>query len=115
MIHVDTPAMRLELTSESGRLVGALATGTLGIRPEDIDLAGEAPAPGRAVVAAEVSYVEPMGGEALLGLIVGGQELVARVRQHRGVRPGERVDAVIDTGRAYLFDGETEKLALAPR
>ena len=96
VIHVDTPAMRLELTSESGRLVGALATGTLGIRPEDIYLAGEAPAPGRAVVAAEVSYVEPMGGEALLGLIVGGQELVgagasaprraarrARRRRHR--------------------------------
>ena len=65
-------------------------------------------------MAAEVSYVEPMGGEALLGLIVGERELVARVREHRGRRVGERISIGIETKRVYLFDGTSEELVLAP-
>ena len=82
--------------------------------PEHIDLAGEEPVPGRTVVKTEVSYVEPMGGEALMGFIVGEKELVAKVREHRGVRVGEHVSVAIETRRVYLYDRGTERLALAP-
>ena len=113
-IHVDAAALSLDLGHDGGRLTRPVTNAVLGIRPEDIVLAGEDAAPSLTVVRAEVSYVEPMGGEALLGLAIGGQEVVARVRKHRGARVGEHVTIGIDTRRAYLYDRESERLALAP-
>ena len=113
-IHVEATGLRLGLDANGREIDGLPAAATLGIRPEHVDLAGEEPAPGRTVVRAEVSYVEPMGGEALMGFIVGEKELVAKVREPRGVRAGEHVDVAIETRRVYLYDRETERLALAP-
>ena len=106
-LHFALPVAGQQIKTLGGRQA------VLGIRPEHIDLVDAAPA-GRVVMAAEVSYVEPMGGEALLGLIVGERELVARVREHRGRRVGERISIGIETKRVYLFDGTSEELVLAP-
>ena len=114
-IRVETAALTLDLGHDAGQLLRPVTKGVLGVRPEDIELVGEASAPGRAVVSAEVSYVEPMGGEALLGLIIGGQEVVARVREHRGARAGEQVTVGFYTKRVYLYDHESKALALAPQ
>ena len=113
-IRVEAKGLGLVIDANGRRFDEPPATAILGIRPEHIDLAGEEPAPGRTVVRAEVSYVEPMGGEALMGFIVGERELVAKVREPRGVRAGEHVSVAIETRRVYLYDQETERLALAP-
>ena len=113
-IHVEAEGMGLVLDANGRQFDEPPATVILGVRPEHIDLAGEEPVPGRTVVKTEVSYVEPMGGEALMGFIVGEKELVAKVREHRGVRAGEHVSVAIETRRVYLYDRGTERLALAP-
>ena len=113
-IHVEAEGMGLVLDADGRRFDEPPTNAILGIRPEHIDLVGEEPAPGQTVVKTEVSYVEPMGGEALMGLIVGEKEFVARVREPRGVRVGEIVSIGIETRRVYLYDRESERLALAP-
>ena len=113
-LHVDAQDLHLILDAGGKRFESPLATAILGVRPEHIDLAGDGPEPGRTVVKAEVSYVEPMGGEALMGFLVGGKELVARVREPRGVRAGEHVSVGIETRRVYLYERESERLVLAP-
>ena len=107
-IHIDTDALQFKLprAAHAADLRGHDAM--LGIRPEHIELVSGDQAPDWAVVSAGVSYVEPMGGEALLGLTVGERELVARVREHRGVRVGQSVDVGIQIARVYLFDRATE-------
>ena len=113
-IRVEAKGLGLVLDANGRRFDDPPASAILGIRPEHIDLAGAEPTPDRTVVRAEVSYVEPMGGEALMGFVVGEKELVAKVREPRGVRAGEHVSVAIETRRVYLYDRESERLALAP-
>jgi multiple sugar transport system ATP-binding protein len=89
---------------------------TLGIRPEDIDLAGEEGIPaspgedGSVVGSAE--SVEPMGNEVLLHADVSGTSLLARIGPELLPRVGATYRLRIDPGRAHLFDPRTGEAAI---
>jgi multiple sugar transport system ATP-binding protein len=85
--------------SRSGRL-------TVGVRPEDIYLAGPA-APGATVaVQAVIEAVEPMGNEIFVYARAGEQDLVARIEPRRLPRPDESVELLLDVARLHYFDAD---------
>jgi multiple sugar transport system ATP-binding protein len=103
--HVDVP-----LPVRSGVVRDALRSQrlTLGIRPEDIYLAGGVAPPGGGVeVGAVVEAVEPMGNEIFVYARVGGQELVARIAPKRLPAVDETVRLLFDAERIHFFDAET--------
>jgi multiple sugar transport system ATP-binding protein len=77
---------------------------TLGIRPEDIELAdGESPRS----VAAHVTVVEPMGEESYLHLDVGDHELTASIDGDYVVGNDQRIRIEFPAGRVHAFDAES--------
>ncbi|HEX6965165.1 MAG TPA: sn-glycerol-3-phosphate ABC transporter ATP-binding protein UgpC [Gemmatimonadaceae bacterium] len=82
----------------------------LGIRPEDVRVspssdATSAPAVGQA----RVEIVEPLGGETLVTMRAGDQELTARVPPHAEIGVGRGVALAFDVGRIHLFDPATQQ------
>lgn len=88
------------LASDLGNIV-------LGIRPEHLDLHRPTGQGAPSSPAAEITFVEPMGGEALIGFDVGGHEVVARIDSRQKFRTGECVEFVIDLGQIHLFNAGT--------
>ena len=87
---------------------GSAASGTLlGIRPEHCELRRDGDDASRTDPAVDIVFVEPMGGEALIGLDLEGNQISARVDTRRKFRTGERVTLAIDAEQAHLFDPET--------
>ncbi|XVH32488.1 ABC transporter ATP-binding protein [Haloferacaceae archaeon DSL9] len=77
---------------------------TLGIRPEDVELAdGDGPE----TAVAEVRVVEPMGRENLLHLNVGGVDVVASIASEYDIAGGETVRVTLPREKIHVFDGET--------
>jgi multiple sugar transport system ATP-binding protein len=56
---------------------------------------------------APVSVVEPMGGNALLSLDLGGQEITATHKGRDLPRPGDRLAVTCSLENLHLFDRET--------
>ena len=73
-----------------------------GVRPEHLIL-------GKGGMAVEVSVIEPMGSETQLFAKVGGQRIVALVRQRLAAKPGDKLSLVADTSAIHLFDAETRQ------
>jgi len=48
-----------------------------------------------------------MGGEALIGLDLEGNQVAARIDTRKRFRAGESVSLVIDSEQAHLFDSDT--------
>ncbi|HEX6308762.1 MAG TPA: sn-glycerol-3-phosphate ABC transporter ATP-binding protein UgpC [Longimicrobiales bacterium] len=84
---------------EGGRIV-------VGIRPEDIYLAGDGP-PSARRAPVMVEAVEPMGNEVFVYARAGAEELVARVVPHRLPTPEESVEIALDPRRMHYFDPAT--------
>jgi multiple sugar transport system ATP-binding protein len=84
----------------------------LGVRPEDIYVAGEGVPAG--VQASEVDSVlevmEPMGNEVFVYSRSGAHALVARVVPQSLPDPGATVRLVLDTSKVHFFDAETEEV-----
>ena len=74
---------------------------TIGVRPEDIDVATSPAAGGDQ---AQVSVVEPMGSETLVTLDYRAQRLVARVPADRVFEPGQRAFVRFAPDRTLRFD-----------
>ena len=74
---------------------------TIGVRPEDVDVA-LSPASDREE--ARVSVVEPMGSETLVTLDYRAQRLVARVPADRVFEPGQRAFVRFAPERTVTFD-----------
>jgi multiple sugar transport system ATP-binding protein len=72
----------------------------LGVRPEHVRLGTEG-------VAAEVTLVEPIGGEAYVHLHADGLELVARTDAALRPAAGDTVRVSVRPGDTHLFDAET--------
>ena len=86
----------------SGRAGGAL---TLGVRPEHLSRAGEAPASaheGRLDVV--IDLVQPTGTRTYVQFRVGDQEVTAELPAHSVERPGARIVLAVDMARVTLFD-----------
>jgi multiple sugar transport system ATP-binding protein len=98
----------------NGRWAGSFARQsgkdfTLGIRPEDISVAGtEEPHAGRAVVRMVLDLVEPMGNEMFLYARSSEQMVVARVAPQELPPPGSEIQLALDLEKAHLFDSATE-------
>ena len=79
----------------------------LGIRPEHCELRRDSDDTSRADPVIDIVFVEPMGGEALIGLDLEGNQISARVDTRQKFRTGERVRLAIDAEQAHLFDAGT--------
>lgn len=83
---------------------------TLGIRPEHVHLSRE---PLAEAWEAQVSLVEPHGGQSYLELELDGSPFTAVERAEAGYQPGEKVWASLAADRLYIFNLQTgERLAL---
>ncbi|WP_299821517.1 sn-glycerol-3-phosphate ABC transporter ATP-binding protein UgpC [uncultured Jannaschia sp.] len=85
------------------------ASVTLGLRPEAIAPQGMA-GPMRRPFAfeADITLVEPLGGEALIFLALGDREMTARVfRPPARLAPARGVQFLVDLAEASVFDGGT--------
>ncbi|MDX1429564.1 MAG: sn-glycerol-3-phosphate ABC transporter ATP-binding protein UgpC [Rhodothermales bacterium] len=82
---------------------------TLGIRPEDIYVAGSPYAPGpTSECEFTLEVVEPMGNEIFVYARNDGQQIVARVAPQSLPQPGESISLAFDTSKLHFFDAETE-------
>ncbi|QCJ45942.1 ABC transporter ATP-binding protein [Haloprofundus sp. MHR1] len=102
-----TDGVTYQFTDGQTSVLGSRGRVTLGIRPEDVELAGES---GPDTVEATVEVVEPMGREHLLHLDVGGDEVTASVSGDYDIDIGDRVRLQFPRDRIHAFDagsGET--------
>ena len=82
---------------------GAIPEGlavSYGIRPGDLELAGEG-------IAAKVVVVEPTGAETELLVDVGGQSLTVVLHGRTTAQPDDVVHLRIDASKAHAFDGRS--------
>ncbi len=85
----------------------------MGVRPEDIYIAGSPYIPGPVVETATViDVIEPMGNEIFLYTRSLEQSIVARISPQDLPAPGQSVRLAFDTDKMHFFDSETE-LAIA--
>jgi len=91
-----TPAQRSALTSNAI---------TVGVRPNDLEIAGT----DGAGLAASVEFVEELGSEAFLYCVADGsnQSVVARTDGLSTLRPGDRIQLLPRPSGVYLFDTAT--------
>ena len=73
----------------------------LGIRPEDIRLAG---ANAEADLSGKVAIVERLGAETYLHVVKGTETLLVRVQGDIALRPGDTVHLALDPAGFHLFD-----------
>jgi multiple sugar transport system ATP-binding protein len=81
----------------------------LGMRPEDVDVAQGAAAPGQIDMPAVVEVVEPLGADTLVFTRMSGHPVVARVRPDIRPKPGDTVDLRFNLARSHLFDAASGK------
>ncbi|QZX99227.1 ABC transporter ATP-binding protein [Halobaculum rubrum] len=93
-----------ELTDEQSAQLGDRGHVTLGIRPEDIELA---PDPGPATVVASVDVVEPMGRENLLHVSVEDRDVVASVSGEYDISIGQDIRLRFPRDRIHMFDSDS--------
>jgi multiple sugar transport system ATP-binding protein len=87
------------------RYVGKSAT--LGVRPEDIHVAGAAD-PAELCFEVEVEVIERLGPQILLDVRVGADSMVAAVEPTVRTKLHERVRLALNPDRLHFFDAETE-------
>jgi len=80
---------------------------TLGIRPEDLQLANGSDAPGLCFDAV-VEVVERLGAETVLDLQVGDQTMVAAVEPTVRAKPGDKLRIAMRPERLHFFDKSSE-------
>lgn len=89
--------------SLAGQQTGAGRRVQLGIRPEDLHLAGD----GEGLFSGEVSVAEPLGAETLLYVTLQGHEIIATGPGRNPPKAGDRVILGAAPAQMHLFDAET--------
>ncbi len=84
---------------------GLLGPGLVGVRPEQIRLEAGAARTGGGCLAATVDFLEPLGSETLVHVVVDGTDFhaVVRVPGFSPLTPGARVTLRPDLSRAVVF------------
>src|SRR5437764_10150854 len=101
-IRIKVPApMKDRLGPYAGKDV------TLGVRPEDIRIAGDSDPP-ELNIPAVVEVVERLGSEILLDVAVGAVTMVASVEPISRAKVHEQLQLAINPERLHFFDAETE-------
>ena len=81
----------------------------LGVRPEDIYVAGGRHQPERTAESeAGIEQLEPMGNETFVYATIADQSVIARVQPQPLPKVGESIRLAIDIGKLHFFDSETE-------
>ena len=105
----DSDGFRIDVPAEIGprlrRYVGRDVT--MGIRPEDLQLANGSHPPGLCFDAV-VELVERLGAEILLDLQVGQQTMVASVEPTVRAKRGEKLRFALRPERVHFFDNASE-------
>jgi ABC-type sugar transport system ATPase subunit len=102
----DSQTIRLRKGGRGGDKV------TVGIRPEDVDIASGALPPGWVELPATVEVVEPLGSDTLVFTSVFGAAMTARVRPGDRPAPGSQIKLRMNPDRAHIFDAETGRAIL---
>ena len=108
-LWAEAPGMRIAVPEPLARRVNGRnnAKATLGVRPEDIHIAG----PGDSAdlcMEAEVEVTEQLGSEIVLDTRVGTAAIVASVDPTSKVRVHDKLKLALNPARVHLFDAETE-------
>jgi multiple sugar transport system ATP-binding protein len=105
----ENPGLRIKLPEETAqRLRGHVGRAiTLGIRPEDLYVAGGADAD-HLTFDAVVEVVEQLGSEILLDMKVGEGAMVASVEPTVRVKVRDKLRLAMRPSRLHVFDAQTE-------
>jgi multiple sugar transport system ATP-binding protein len=105
----ENPGLRIKLPEVSAqRLRGHVSREiTLGVRPEDLTVAGAAD-PDDLCFDAVVEVVEQLGSEILLDMKVGDNVMVASVEPTVPVKVRDKLRFAIRPSRLHVFDAKTE-------
>ncbi len=88
----------------------------LGIRPEDIYGAQDAPTLAQPAQAqARVEVVEPMGNEIIVYLAAGPNTVIARLSPRIEPKVGASLPLIVDMSKSHFFDPKTENAILNKR
>jgi multiple sugar transport system ATP-binding protein len=109
-LHAASDGFRIDVPAEIGPRLRSYAGRdvTMGIRPEDLQLANGSHPPGLCFEAV-VELVERLGAESLLDLQVGRQTLVASVEPTVRAQRGEKLRLAVRPERVHFFDATSEK------
>ena len=108
-VWAEAPGLRIGLPEPVAHRVNGRNGGkaTVGIRPEDIHIAGPAD-PADLCFDVEVEVVEQLGSEILLDTRVGNSTFVASVDPTLRTRVHDRLKLAMNPARQHLFDAQTE-------
>jgi multiple sugar transport system ATP-binding protein len=108
-VWAEAPGLRIGLPEPVAHRVNGRNGGkaTVGIRPEDIHIAGPAD-PADLCFDVEVEVVEQLGSEILLDTRVGNSTFVASVDPTLRTRVHDRLKLAMNPARLHLFDAQTE-------
>ncbi|GIK56868.1 MAG: ABC transporter ATP-binding protein [Chloroflexota bacterium] len=100
-LHVENSSIQMPV----GAVADALpASFTLGVRPEDVQPAGDGQFDGR------VTLIEPLGVETVIHIQAGEQRMLSLVPGISHLKPGENVKFDIVQDRLHFFDGEDKRV-----
>ena len=103
--YARRPGIDLAIPAERGQKAAGHGQVTLGIRPEDITIAGEG-IPGEAYV------VEPLGRDDLVDVLVGDTHIHVLADPALRLKIGDRVNLKFNTATVQFFDRHTEQSLL---
>jgi multiple sugar transport system ATP-binding protein len=107
-LWAEAPGLRVGVPEPlAARVNGHSGKATLGIRPEDLHVAGPAD-PADFCFEVEVEVVEQLGSEILLDTRAGNSTFVASVDPMLRTRVHEKLRLAINPDRLHLFDAQTE-------
>jgi multiple sugar transport system ATP-binding protein len=108
-VWAEAPGLRIGLPEPVAHRVNGRNGGkaTVGIRPEDIHIAGPAD-PADLCFEVEVEVVEQLGSEILLDTRAGNSTFVASVDPTLRTRVHDRLKLAMNPARLHLFDAQTE-------
>jgi multiple sugar transport system ATP-binding protein len=94
-----------ELADAVGRLSGRDVV--VGIRPEDLRLASDAPPSYSTLLPGVVDVVEPLGSETYVVITIAGQTVTARFPPRVSVTSGDAVDVALTPSHLHVFDAQS--------
>ncbi len=108
-VWAEAPGLRIGLPEPVAHRINGRNGGkaTVGIRPEDIHIAGPAD-PAELCFDVEVEVVEQLGSEILLDTRAGDSTFVASVDPTLRTRVHDRLKLAMNPARLHLFDAQTE-------
>ena len=107
-LWAEAPGIKIGVPAPlAARVNGTSGKATMGVRPEDLHVAGPAD-PAELCFEVEVEVVEQLGSEILLDTRAGNSTFVASVDPMLRTKVHERLRLAINPNRLHLFDAATE-------